>query len=178
MGKIQYHLPVKLITGITFRPEIDSTKIYPILEEKFSAIELTSPAYEFSSFTGYYENEMGEDLKKLFVVFSELIDPVDLAKIKITTNLIESDFFAGEKRLVNIDPGYITQAKLVLATTKNYSHRVYLGQGIFGDVHMHYKKGQYRPNSWTYPDYQAEMNVKFFGEVREHYLEQLGNMTI
>ena len=178
MGKIQNHLPVKLFTGVTYQSEFDPRKLYPALESKFSPIEHTSSSYEFSSFTGYYKDEMGENLKKLFVVFKDLIDPVELAITKIVTNIIESDYIINDKRMVNLDPGYITQAKLVLATTKNYSHRVYLGQGIFGDVHMHYQKGQYRPNPWTYPDYQDTSNVRFFGEVRERYLEQLGNMTV
>ncbi len=175
MGEIQNHLPVKLFIALTchssFKPDI----LYPVLENKFSSIEQKSPPYKFSSFTGYYTDEMGEDLRKNFVVFTSLIDPAELPAIKIITNLIETEYLVNDRRQLNLDPGYITQAKLVLATTKNYSHRVYLGQGIFGDVHMHYQKGQYRPNPWTYPDYQAEPNVKFFGEVRERYLTQLGN---
>ena len=176
MGKIQNHLPVKLFTAITYKPEFDHRVLYPILENKFSSIETTSLPYEFSSFTGYYKDEMGENLKKLFVIFKELIDPAELASIKISANLIESDYVDDDKRMINIDPGYLTQAKLVLATTKNYSHRVYLGKGIFGDVHMHYQRGQYRPNPWTYPDYRAESNVKFFGKIREQYLQHLGSI--
>jgi hypothetical protein len=175
MGKIQDHLPVKLIMGITYRSDFDLEKLYPLLEKKFSPIEITSQPYDFSSFTPYYQSEMGKGLKKCFLVFSNLIDPAALTDAKIKTNHIEQTYLYDNKRLINLDPGYISQAKLVLATTKNYSHRVYMGQGIFGDVHMHYQNGEYRPNPWTYPDYQAQMNVDFFGAIRKNYLEQLGS---
>jgi hypothetical protein len=177
MGKIQEHLPVKLFCGFTYQSSIYPEDIHPILEDKFSGIALISTPYDFSRFTDYYQSEMGQDLKKQFIVFNGLVDPIELVMAKITTNLVEKDFIRNDCRMINLDPGYITQAKLVLATTKNYSHRIYLGRGIYGDVHMHFQKGRYRPNPWTYPDYESEINVEFFSKVRELYLTQLGNKT-
>ena len=173
MGKVQTHPPVKLICALTYQALYDLAKLYKKLEGAFSSIEMLSQPFDFDLFTDYYTEEMGPGLKKHFIVFSALIDPFELPAIKRWTNKLEGTTLNKEKRLVNIDPGYISQAKLVLATTKNYSHRVYLGKGIFGDVHMHYQRGKYRPNSWTYPDYKAEQNVAFFGKVREKYLAQL-----
>ncbi len=176
MGKIKEHLPVKLICGITFCPSIDPKKVISTLEKLHSPVDLNSETYDFSAFTPYYEAEMGKNLKKLFISFSTLIVPEKLPQIKIDAIGIEEKYCKEYKRRINIDPGYITQAKLVLATTKNYSHRIYLSLGIFGDVHMHYSKGIYQPQSWTYPDYKYEMNGEFFNSVRKRYLEQLGKL--
>lgn len=175
MGKIQTHPPVKLFTAITYHASFDLNPLLLNLEKTFSAIEIRSEIYNFSEYTDYYQTEMGRELQKLFVVFSSLIDPETLSSIKIATNRMESELIRRKKRLVNIDPGYITQAKLILATTKNYSHRIYLGQGIFGDLHLQFSRGSYRSQPWTYPDYKSEKNIQFFNMVRKKYLEQLGS---
>ena len=173
MGTLHNHQPVKLFTALTYKAGFDLTALIRQLEDKFNAVEAASEPYDFSAFTDYYQNEMGSRLKKHFIVFASLIDPSHLPAIKVRTNSIENNYLTKNKRCVNIDPGYITQAKLVLATTKNYSHRIYLGQGIYGDVHLHYQKGEYRPNPWTYPDYMDARNIKFFNRIREAYLKQL-----
>ena len=176
MGIIKEHPPVKLITAITYCSGIDAESVITELEKLQSPVDKRSGIYEFSQFTSYYELEMGNNLRKCFVSFIELINPEGLPSIKIKTNSLEEKYNIGNKRQINIDPGYITQAKLVLATTKNYSHRIYLGNGIFGDVHMHYSNKIYRPQPWTYPDYKDENNVIFFNDVRQRYLEQLANI--
>jgi len=173
MGKIHKHLPVKLFSAITYQHSINIQSLFTIMERKFSVIEIKSEPYDFSAFTDYYKKEMGEDLQKLFIVFASLIEPEALPSIKLETNKIETEQIKGAGRGVNIDPGYITQAKLVLATTKNYSHRLYLGQGIFGDLHMQFGKGSFNPQPWTYPDYQQKNMIEFFNTVRQRYLEQL-----
>ena len=93
--------------------------------------------------------------------------------LKIQTNKIEEKYSENNKRRINIDPGYVTQAKLVLATTKNYSHRIHLAKGIFGDVHLTVYKGKFKPNPWTYPDYKEKFVLEFFDNVRKIYLESL-----
>ena len=174
MGIIKEHPPVKLITAITYRSGFDTKPVFSELEKTQSPVEMRSEIYNFSQFTPYYELEMGRNLKKCFVAFLYLIDPEELPYIKVKTNTLEEKYYLDNKRQINIDPGYITQAKLVLATSKNYSHRIYLGQGIFGDVHMQFTNKIYQPQPWTYPDYKDETNVKFFNFVRKRYLEQLG----
>ena len=174
MGKIQKHLPVKLISAITFHPELDIESVLNKIEDLHSSCDMRSEIYEFSVFTSYYEQEMNDRLKKYFVSFEKLFNPEELPYLKVKTNMIEEEYLVNGKRRVNIDPGYITQAKVVLATTKNYSHRIYLGKGIFGDVHMQYSNNSYQPQSWTYPDYKDAQNIIFFNQVRRRYLEQLG----
>jgi hypothetical protein len=176
MGIITEHLPVKLITAITFHPHFDTEMVLRDLEEINSPIESTSEVYEFNKFTSYYEEEMGSLLHKRFISYTALIAPERLPAIKVHTNKIEQKFLIKQNRQINIDPGYITQAKLILATTKNYSHRIYLGAGIFGDLHMQYSNKTFQPQPWTYPDYKDAKNVRFFNSVRFRYLEQLAEI--
>jgi hypothetical protein len=137
---------------------------------------MKSNPYEFSAYTSYYREEMGEPLKKIFIAFSELMKPEKLPAVKIITNRMEKIFAVNKKRLVNIDPGYICPAKLVLATTKNYSHRVYLNKNIYGDIHLQFGDGTFQSQPWTYPDYLNKDNIRFFNALRKRYLEQLGEV--
>ena len=121
--------------------------------------------------------EMGDNLTKLFLVFARLINPIVLPDIKNNTNLLEKDFSRDERRQVNLDPGYISEAKLVLATTKNYAHRIYLDKGIFGDIHLAYTNQSFQKQPWTYPDYQQKEIIDFFNDVRQKYLHQIGEQN-
>jgi hypothetical protein len=177
MGLIKEHPPVKLISAITYCSGIDLVAVITELEKLLGThVDARSGIFNFSKFTSYYEIEMGNQLRKCFITFTDLINPEKLPEIKVKTNELEEKYTVDKNRQVNIDPGYITQAKLVLVTTKNYSHRIYLGLGIFGDVHMQYSKKSYHPQPWTYPDYQNDKNVTFFNTVRQKYLEQLANI--
>ncbi len=172
MGKIEIHEKVKLIAGIIYKddelPEIVLKKLAGIYGE----IDIRSEPYSFNH-TDYYKDEIGDNLKKFFISFAELIDPQMIADIKIQTNKLENTHSEKNRRKINIDPGYVTPAKLVLATTKDYSHRIYLSKGIFGDVHLNMHKGKFKPNPWTYPDYREEFVLEFFEKVRKVYLESL-----
>ena len=105
------------------------------------------------------------------------MDPGTIAEIKKQTNLRESQF--GERRegelhrRINLDPGYLSPAKLVLATTKDYDHRIYLGKGIYAEVTLRYTEFSYQPCKWTYPDYREESHLKIFNEIRAIYMQQL-----
>lgn len=174
MGKIKQPDPVKLFIGITFNSDVDVEKIYPLLEQEFGRIDKISPVIDFSSFTSYYEPEMGKSLQKVWVSFDQLIMPSELPQIKVKTNDLEVDCSGTDtQRDVNLDPGYIGQANLILATTKNYSHRIYLDKGIYGDVHYIYSQKKFQPQNWTYPDYKEPSVIEFFHELRELYLLQL-----
>jgi len=173
MGTITKHLPVKLLIAITYHSDFHIEPVLSDIEKLYSPIELKSEVYDFSKFTSYYHAEMGDNLKKCFITPTDLITPEDLPAVKVSTNKIEEGLIIDQKRQVNIDPGYITQAKLVLATTKNYSHRIYIGEGIFGDLHMYYRNNSYQAQPWTYPDYMDEKNIVFFNAARKRYLEQL-----
>ncbi|MGM0787653.1 MAG: DUF4416 family protein, partial [Thermodesulfobacteriota bacterium] len=99
-----------------------------------------------------------------------------LAGIKHETNAIENEFAAGEKRRVNIDPGYLLRERFVLATAKNFSHRIYIGRGIYADLTLVYSKGNFRTLPWTYPDYAAEDMLGFLHKVRSKYVFDLKSL--
>lgn len=174
MGEIKTHLPVKFFCAVTFAPTIDLQPVLTVLEKTFSGIEKSSEPFDFSSFTEYYDDEMGKDLRKIFVVFTKLMPPESLVSAKIQTNSMEDRWLIDSKRSVNLDPGYVSDAKLVLATTKNYNHRLYLGKGIYGDIHLNYTNKSYQPQPWTYPDYAQPGVIEFFNIVRSNYFHQLG----
>ncbi len=175
MGKIKKHPPVQLFMAVTFNDkQVNENEIIEHLEKRFGSTDLKSALYDFDRFTDYYEKEMGKGLKKRFVAFYKLIAPEELPSIKVKSNKLEQDISGKNKRCVNIDPGYLTLSKVVLATTKDYSHRLYLGQGIFGDLHLTFVNKTFRPQPWTYPDYQQELAIEFFLMLRKKYREKLG----
>lgn len=178
MGIIRNPKPVKLVMAImTSQPEkfqITTDELCQV----YGKIDLSSPIFEFNH-SHYYEKEMGIDLKKQYLSFEHLIQIEMLSHIKINTNGFEiqlSRICNSEDRIcrqVNIDPGYISPAKLVLATTKNYDHRIYIGNGIFAEVTLHYTRGKFRAWEWTYQDYQTDLALDFFTHVRQIYFRQL-----
>jgi hypothetical protein len=172
MGKIKPYPPVKLIAAVAIS-DIDLwAEFKEKLEALYSDIDIAMDWYDFHH-TDYYLTEMGENLKKRMISFRELVLAEQLPDIKLATNQLEKEFAKGGKRRLNIDPGYICTPKLVLATTKDFSHRIYLKEGIFGDIHLKYQKGSFRPQEWTYPDYREPDVIRFFNQVREVYLEQM-----
>jgi len=179
MGKIKTPLPVKLIMGVITSDMAIWDNLKRILKEKWGEIDLESPCFAFSSFTDYYEPEMGKELWRKFYSFNHLISPSSLVEVKLLTQELEELFKDKcNNRRVNLDPGYIEESKLVLATTKNHQHRIYLGQGIYGEVTLRFKRGKFLPWEWTYPDYRTEEYIKFFTEVRVIYRRQLGRRRI
>jgi hypothetical protein len=174
MGQTKVYPPVKLFAAIM----ISDTEIWPKilhkLEKLYSDSDLQMNWYSFHH-SNYYKEEMGKKLSKRMVSFADLIWAEKLIDIKLTTNDLEMAFARNNKRIVNIDPGYLTASKIVLATTKNYSHRIYLGRGIFGDVHLKFQKHQFQANEWTYPDYKEAFVVDFFEKMRNKYMTQLSN---
>jgi hypothetical protein len=173
MGHIKTYPPVQYFAAITFTADFSVDRIYPALEKHLSPIEDVTESYDFSKFTDYYESEMGNRLLKKFVGFRDLGPAERLPDIKIATNKIESQHRAKSGRQVNIDPGYLCAAKIVLATTKDYDHRLYLQNGIFGDVHLRFRQGHYGANDWTYPDYQQELVLEYFMILRKNYFSKL-----
>jgi hypothetical protein len=134
----------------------------------------------FFDYTTYYDREMGSDLYKCFWAF-DMAEPAELPDWKIQTNAWEAELpqkFPGgfpESRPLNIDPGYVTQAKLVLATTKDRDHRIYLRDGIFAEVTLYFHRKQWQTRPWTYPDYSDSRNITFFDQCRDHLRSTLRN---
>lgn len=132
-------------------------------------------------YTTYYDRDMGTELLKCFWAF-DITEPSELADWKIQTNAWENELPRqeigreyAEPRPLNIDPGYVTEAKLVLATTKDRDHRIYMRDGIFAEVTLHYHRGQWQTRQWTYPDYADSRNITFFDQCRDHLRTTLRN---
>lgn len=175
MGTIQTPSPVKLICGVLFAGRVCLDLVEQALVSLFGQIDVRSQTWPFD-YTSYYDQETGPHIGRVFLAFRELADPGTLADVKVRTNALERELAervgSAVPRPVNLDPGYIDSAKLVLATTKDYGHRVYVGQGIYAEVTLCFRKGSFEPWPWTYPDYRSESYRRFFMQVRQRYLEQ------
>ena len=140
------------------------------LERAFGAVDEASETMDFD-FTHYYDEQMGSPLVRRFVSFAEARPPDTLVEAKLRTQAIEADFagrFGGAlARPINLDVGYVESSKLVLASMKNFSHRVYLGRGVYAEVTMLYRHGRWEPLPWTFPDYASGRYDAFLGAVRE-----------
>jgi hypothetical protein len=176
MGRIKKPLPGKLIVSVIYSSLGAMNDATIDIEKKFGHVEFETDEIDFLH-TTYYLEEMGDNLKRKFFAFSRLVERDQLPSIKIWTNKLEEKY--GENvgdfvfRKVNLDPGIITPANLVLATTKDYAHRIYLRDGIFAEVTLIYEKKKFRPLPWTYPDYTEPEALEFFSRVRETMKEQV-----
>lgn len=170
MGAISTPTPVLLLIAASSRYEAALAWGLRRSEAEFGPVAAVSDAFDFTE-TNYYDAEMGAGLKKQFWVFAAPIDPGRLAAIKRQTNLWEAEYAAleahPEPRPLNLDPGYLTLAKLVLASTKDHAHRMYLADGIYAEVTLAYRRGGWQPHDWTYPDYRRADFQQFFTRCRE-----------
>ncbi|HXX57704.1 MAG TPA: DUF4416 family protein [Thermodesulfovibrionales bacterium] len=156
---------VILFVGALYLKEGSLASAEEKLGEHFGEVAMESPSSEWS-YSDYYREEMGSPLKRSFIFFRKAIDPGRLADIKLLTNDIERRLSAGGRRTINLDPGYLTAAKVVLASTKNYSHRIYIGKGIYAEVTLIFREGNYQPHLFTYPDYASEKVREIFEKAR------------
>jgi hypothetical protein len=173
MGAIRAPEKVKPVVGILTRDEALVPKVKKGLEKIFGEADYESPSIDFTH-TGYYEEEMGKGLRRTFFTFVRALDAENIYSCKIETDRLEKVFLDEKNgRRVNIDPGYLNLSKLVLLSTKDYSHRIYLNGGIFAEVTLHYKDKSFRPWPWTYPDYATSEYIKTFNAIRERYKDEL-----
>ncbi|MGA2330316.1 MAG: DUF4416 family protein [Syntrophales bacterium] len=146
--------------------------ILEALSEHYGDIDFVSARIPFH-YTDYYTEEMGSPLERRFIFFDTLIRPESLPDVKLCTNDIEDKTSEGGKRRANIDPGYMSQAHLILATGKGYTHRPYLRAGVYADLALIYMGKSFQPLSWTYPDYGEKPVIEMFNRIRSKYLMQL-----
>jgi len=172
MGKVTSIKPAKLITGFIFKSEVSLKQAEDSLTRKFGRIDFRSRIMPFD-LTDYYRQEFGSGLNRVFVSFRKLINPARLPEIKRITNNIETKLSLKSKRLVNIDPGYLDLAKVILASTKDYAHRIYLAKGIFAEITLSFKGNSFKAWEWTYPDYRKEEYIIIFNKIRDIYLNQI-----
>jgi hypothetical protein len=167
--------PVKLLVGLLSAwPEaLDAAEA--ALASELGPIDLRSERMPHA-FTEYYREEMGGPLLRQFVSVERLVPPGELARIKRLTNELESRLAAAGTwpvaRPVNLDPGYLAPSKLVLASAKGFSHRIYLDAGIYGEITLLYKGDRWKPLDWTFPDYRTAEYHAFFDQVRARLMSQ------
>ena len=142
------------------------------LSQERGAVDLESPPFAFN-LTDYYAAEMGAGLHRRFLSFAELGEPECLPALKLWTNALEERIRTERGlpgRPANIDPGYLTASALVMATTKDFSHRIPLGQGIYAHLEFLFTKGGVKVLDWTYPDFRTAPVQEFFLELRGRFL--------
>jgi len=165
-------LPVKLICGLIYSDETIYRAAKTALEKKFGKIDFESRPIDFD-FTDYYEKEMGKPLFRRFISFERLRKADEFVSVKLSCIKIEKKYSVRTKRTINIDPGYINEAKLVLTTTKDFSHRIYLRRGIFAEVTLIFNKGRFFDFSTTFPDYRTSRYKDIFVIIRRIYSGQV-----
>jgi hypothetical protein len=180
MAQIHQPRPVKLIIGLLAARSEWLDMAAALLAESFGPSDLVSPDLQFD-FTHYYDKEMGVNLLRRFIAFEQLIDPARLGAIKLATNELEARL--GEKlsppaRPVNIDPGYIAPSKLILASAKDFSHRIYLGGGIYAEVTLQFSGGQWKALPFTFPDYASGRYDAFLTAARTKLMEQTKDWSL
>lgn len=167
--------PAKLVVGCIMNDQKDVEKLYTVLEDTFGAIDLISPWLDFV-YTDYYYKEMGSPLYRKLFAFKSMIEQDELARTKVKTNALEERFTVEGNRTINIDPGYLVSSRFILATGKEYSHRIYIGEKIYADLTLMYSKQDgFQSLPWTYPDYAAKGIITFLTKVRKKYVWDLKN---
>ena len=151
--------------GTLFSDKTVFDQVLPLLQDKFGTILFQSNIQPWN-YSDHYNKELGSQIYRNFIFFDEVIDPSTLSDIKLLTNDIEAAYSQDGKRRINLDPGYITLAKVVLASTKNYSHRIYLGKGIYAELALFYKNHQFTAMPYTYNDYKDQTYLVMFMKVR------------
>jgi len=172
MGEARRAEEARLFCAAMFAPDGDVQSALDALGGRYGALAGSYGPIAFS-FSSYYEPEMGPDLQKLYVVFQQPFERDQVAAAKVFTNEIELRLAKDGRRRVNLDPGYLSRDKLVLATTKDFFHRIYLSRGIYAEVTLHYREGRYRHFSWTYADYKEPSFLGFLARMRAQLVGDL-----
>jgi len=166
--------PAKLIIGMFTADRPLVAEAAGRLIERLGEIDMVSPWFDFN-YTAYYEKEMGRPLMRRLLVFKRLIDQQDLADIKWLCLKLEDTFSAQGNRRINIDPGYLLAERFVLASGKNFTHRVYIGRRIYADLTLTFTRNDFHCLPWTYPDYASRGMRDYLLQVRDKYLFDLKN---
>lgn len=164
--------PGKLVIGLFLHHRSLLPAVVSDLKACCGSIDMISPWFPFD-FTNYYHDEMGAPLYRRLLIFRDLLPQDQLADIKLRTNQVEARYARNTKRQVNIDPGYLLYERFVLATGKNFTHRIYIGKGIYADLTLIYQKGDFQTLPWTFPDYADQQMRSFLVGVRRKYASDL-----
>jgi hypothetical protein len=165
--------PAALVVSAIYREESALESAVPRIEEVVGELRFAGPVLRFDR-TEYYSAEMGTPLFRRFLVALEKVPRDSLPEMKTGLEGVERALSEGGRRTVNLDPGLVTPENFILATGKNYSHRIYLRDGVFADLTLEFRRGEYRPLPWTYPDYASEEIRSLLGELRRELLMRKG----
>jgi hypothetical protein len=169
MSTMRLPPPAKLVCSLFSRDVELIHRAAGALVRIFGPLDWQSLMMPFDC-TSYYEHEFGTGLQRQFVGFARAVNQGSLVDIKHAASKLEHEFGTGGRRKVNIDPGILTAERLVLTTGKNFTHRVYLGRGVFADLTLIYQRNSFRPLPWTYPDYASPQMIAFWNTVRRSFL--------
>src|SRR5262245_40910542 len=172
MASLLFPKPVKLILATLDGDEAIAIQARGRLSTAFGELDFVSARLPFAA-TDYYDREMGKPIYRQFYAFAGLIPPETLPAIKLRTLVLENEFAVAEKRRINLDPGYLDSDKFVLASTKYHGNKIYLGQGIWADMTLHYEKGKFTALPWSFPDFRSGLYEPTFLRIREIYKKQL-----
>lgn len=177
MGEATAHRQVLLLVAAFSQNRAALDWARTRLSEAWGPLELESELFEFTE-TSYYARTMGNPLQKVLWAFRDLVDPASLPERKLTSNTWEQAYavaFPGPfPRPLNLDPGYLTEAKLILASTKDRDHRIYLERGVFAENTLYFHAGSWQKRPWTYPDYQRADYHHFLTRCRQYYRSRKG----
>ena len=165
--------PVKLIVSVLSADDDMAGIVRQSLEQRYGVTDSVDGPLPFT-YTDYYRAELGPDLHRWLLAFRTLVDPGRLPAIKLDANALEDRFLRGDgTRRVNIDPGYIALSHMILATCKPFSHRPYLGSGVYADMTLLFQGRSFQALPWTFPDYADRPLIDLLNDVRARYHAQL-----
>lgn len=172
MSKPSHAGPAKLVMSVIAADSRILERVLRELSAEYGFPDYVSAVLSFD-YTDYYAEEMGSPLVRRFISFEKLLKPESLPDVKRKTNAVEDKYAEDRRRRVNIDPGYLNHAHLILATGKGYTHRPYLRDGIYADLTLMYQHGSFCALPWTYPDYAAKETIAMFNILRSRYTLQI-----
>ena len=172
MSLPQQPKPAKLVIGLLMKDRALLEPLAAELASLFGSPDMISSWMSFD-YTAYYESELGSPLYRRLLTFETLIEQQELAAIKLATNRLEQAYFRNRRRRVNIDPGYLLYERFVLASGKNFAHRIYIGHCIYADLTLSYRQGAFETLPWTYPDYADQPIRSFLERARKKYAVDL-----
>jgi hypothetical protein len=172
VGSTSFPEDVLLFTSVLYQEKAPVEQATSILKDRFGETMLATNPMPFT-YTSYYHEEMGLPLYRILLAFDKLVPRDSMPSIKTETNRIEKDFMIKGNRTINLDPGLLTMENICLATTKPYTHRIYLSKGIWAEVTLIYRGNSFHKLDWTYPDYASEEMIRIFNGLRETYRRRL-----
>lgn len=164
--------PVKQFAAVLYHPEVDLERVYEMMEGVFSPIDYKGEYFPFVE-SDYYASEMGEGLLRGIVSFRNLVGPGELAAAKIRARELEDTLRQEGGRTVNIDIGYLDMFKVVLASFKGRSNKIYLSDEVWADWIMYFESGEFKTFFWSFPDFKSGIYDNSLKDIRSNYKIQL-----